>query len=319
MSAAARPAGGYGRALAEARAAAGWSVHDVAQRLRLAPALIEALEAEDEARLPAPAYVRGYLRACAKLLDVPADALVAEYDRAHPEEDEAEPGARPQRAPAPGGGRKPAAVALLVLLVGGGAAALWWFVEGARPRPPVTGRRTAGGRSGRRADCRPSMPSRRRSRSRCRPRRAGPPRARRRPRGPNPPPCPGRRRRPRPAPRPKRAGRGAHPALGGMPAGADPAAREVLEAAGVEDGPPLRLQLRGPSWIEIYDADGRRLVYGLFDADRGPIQVRGRPPLQVLLGDGTRVELEYAGRRIDLGPHLRANRTARLNLRPDSP
>jgi cytoskeleton protein RodZ len=53
---------GCGQRLRAAREAAGLSLHDVAGRLKMPVRIIEALEAEDWARIGAPVFVRGQLR-----------------------------------------------------------------------------------------------------------------------------------------------------------------------------------------------------------------------------------------------------------------
>ncbi len=57
-----------GARLRAARERAGWSVEQVAQRLRLSPSQIVALESGRREDLPPAAYVRGYLRSYAQLL-----------------------------------------------------------------------------------------------------------------------------------------------------------------------------------------------------------------------------------------------------------
>jgi cytoskeleton protein RodZ len=66
-----------GRELAAARAARGLTVTDIALRLKFSPRQIEALEADRYDALAGPAFVRGMVRAYAKLLGADADALVA--------------------------------------------------------------------------------------------------------------------------------------------------------------------------------------------------------------------------------------------------
>ena len=67
-----------GAALRQARERLGLGVADVANRLKFAPRQIEALEADDFARLPEIAFVRGFVRSYAKLLQLdPAPLLAA--------------------------------------------------------------------------------------------------------------------------------------------------------------------------------------------------------------------------------------------------
>lgn len=60
-----------GRRLQSRREALGFSLHDVAERLRLKQQLIEQIESDRFDALGAPVYVRGYLTAYLKLLDMP--------------------------------------------------------------------------------------------------------------------------------------------------------------------------------------------------------------------------------------------------------
>jgi cytoskeleton protein RodZ len=62
---------GVGERLRAARMEAGLTVADVAGRLRMQLRVVEALEAEDWARLGAPVFVRGQLRSYLRLLKLP--------------------------------------------------------------------------------------------------------------------------------------------------------------------------------------------------------------------------------------------------------
>lgn len=68
---------GFGATLAAAREAKGLTRAEVAERLKLSPRQIEALEAEDWGALPDPVFVRGFVRNYARLLGLDADALIA--------------------------------------------------------------------------------------------------------------------------------------------------------------------------------------------------------------------------------------------------
>lgn len=66
-----------GRQLRTAREARGWSVEDVAGRLKISARYVIALEGGDTAALPEPTFVRGYIKAYAKAVALDADALLA--------------------------------------------------------------------------------------------------------------------------------------------------------------------------------------------------------------------------------------------------
>ena len=62
---------GVGERLRATRTEAGLSVAEVASRLRMQIRVVEALEAENWAKLGAPVFVRGQLRSYLRLLDLP--------------------------------------------------------------------------------------------------------------------------------------------------------------------------------------------------------------------------------------------------------
>jgi cytoskeleton protein RodZ len=72
-----------GRQLAAVRVARGLTVTEIALRLKFSPRQIEALEADRYDELAGPAFVRGMIRAYAKLVGADANALVAQL-RASP-------------------------------------------------------------------------------------------------------------------------------------------------------------------------------------------------------------------------------------------
>ena len=72
---------GPGAHLRQAREAANISADKIAASLLLDPKIIEALEADSFDRLPAPTFVRGYLRGYARLLGLPAGPILEMYDR----------------------------------------------------------------------------------------------------------------------------------------------------------------------------------------------------------------------------------------------
>ncbi len=67
---------GIGQRLRTARETAGMSLADASAKLKMQTHVVDALEREDWAKLGAPVYIRGQLRSYAKLLGLPADAIV---------------------------------------------------------------------------------------------------------------------------------------------------------------------------------------------------------------------------------------------------
>lgn len=73
--------GSAGKALREAREVRGYTIDEVASRLKLPPRYVHALENDDFAALPEPTFVRGYVRAYARLLRLDEEALLASCAR----------------------------------------------------------------------------------------------------------------------------------------------------------------------------------------------------------------------------------------------
>lgn len=75
-----------GAQLAAERIQKGYSVEYVANKLHLRMHLIELLEADNYQQMPEPVFIKGYLRAYAKLLDVAAQPLLDTFNRIYSNE-----------------------------------------------------------------------------------------------------------------------------------------------------------------------------------------------------------------------------------------
>jgi len=82
--------------------------------------------------------------------------------------------------------------------------------------------------------------------------------------------------------------------------------------APASSGPELALQLADKAWIEITDADGKRLYYNLGKPGE-TIAVSGRLPYTVKIGHAGSVTAQLGGQRLDLGPYS-ADGVARLRI-----
>src|SRR3990167_4938284 len=69
-----------GQLLQSARQGYNLSVAEIASRLRLSEHIITNLEKDQYAQMGALAYVRGYLRAYARLVDLPADKVIQAFE-----------------------------------------------------------------------------------------------------------------------------------------------------------------------------------------------------------------------------------------------
>jgi cytoskeleton protein RodZ len=68
-----------GRRLREARTQRKISIDRVAKELHLDASVIHAIENDDRAAMPPPAFVQGYIRGYARLMELPEDELVRQF------------------------------------------------------------------------------------------------------------------------------------------------------------------------------------------------------------------------------------------------
>lgn len=73
--------GGPGAVLKQHRQEKNLELQNIAAQMRLEPRIIEALEADAYARLPATLYIRGYIRGYAKILKLDPEPLIAQFDQ----------------------------------------------------------------------------------------------------------------------------------------------------------------------------------------------------------------------------------------------
>ncbi len=72
------------------------------------------------------------------------------------------------------------------------------------------------------------------------------------------------------------------------------------------------LRFTGESWVEMFDANGYRLVFGLYDETARPLSLQGTAPFQLTLGDATHVDITVNEADINIQPYIRSNKTARF-------
>jgi cytoskeleton protein RodZ len=271
------PAGdGSGARLRAGREAAGMSLDQVAQQLKLAPRQVKALEDENFGQLPGRTFSRGFVRNYARLLNLdPEELLLHLPDVAHAPALGSpalhSTGAMIAELPStastkPNFARWMIPLALILCIIA--AAAYEWYRGGlaslgdaTRPKAPV-------------AESRPNS-----SNSSALP---------------NPLASSVDEK----APATANASVGA-PAIATTPPAAQSAAPAVTDA-------PLVLSYAGPSWTEVRDRTGQLLVSRLVDANSVE-PVRGTPPFEVVLGNAPAVTLTYQGKAIDLTQYTRQN------------
>lgn len=106
-----------GATLKDARRRLGMDVKEAEERTKIRARYLRALEAEDWEILPAPAYVRGFLRAYGQILGLDGGMLADEFRRRHETAPTPNAAAEPvlkDRPRSPGGSRPPAGNPLLI-------------------------------------------------------------------------------------------------------------------------------------------------------------------------------------------------------------
>ena len=281
---------GPGAQLRLAREAAGLSLDQVAQQLKLAPRQVKALEDENFGVLPGRTFTRGFLRNYARLLNLDADLLVAHLpDAAHAPS--LEPPALHStgttmaelptaHAHSPSFGRWLIPLVLIGCIVA--AAGYEWY----RGRPAGPAGTAVPPRSSETAQP-PGVST-----------------------TPLPNPVAPEAGAPVAAPSPVPAG-GLAPPSAEQPS-PPPAATDASPPTVAADA-VLVIRYEGPSWTEIRDQRGQTLISRLVDA--GSVEpFDGTPPFSIVIGNARAVTLAYRGQPVDLAPYTRLN-VARLVIR----
>lgn len=282
---------GPGASLRAAREAAGMSREDVAHALNLDKAIVDALESDDTERLPQPTYVKGYLRAYARLLELDAEELLSAYTALEVPAHEVIPRVTNEleenhyriRVQVIGG---LVALVLIVLLA-------WWL---SRPKGEVTAHTSTqtaqtaalAASASRVAVNQVAIPTP--VTSAAAPAVAGGTAS------------------------VAAAASGVMPQVSVTPAGSS-TSPGAAQSANI-DGTQLLLTTSASSWVQIDDASGAQLLRGLLNGDARET-LSGKAPFQVFLGYAPGVSLIIDGKHVDASPYTRSNNTARFTLMAD--
>ena len=299
------PPPSLGALLSQAREARRIPIEGIAQQIRVSVAVLRAIE-EDRLEGLAPIYVRGYVRAYARIVGLGEDSVLALLPSAEtPVVVTARSGRMMRMNVMPGGGLKSATLAVVVVLVGLTVASFRspvlddvaidaWLDAGdagldaglAEPEAPaVAGAPTAPERAAPGTATSAGVPY---------PYEVVP--------HPETPPAGPPATASEPAATPPEPGTVAD-------AGAPPSAPAAVEApvelsqrdVPLAVGHKLVLELDRESWTEVQDARGAKLYYALAAAGQ-IINVAGEPPFRVVLGNAPDVEVFYNGKPFDFTP-----------------
>jgi len=269
-----------GSRLRAAREAAGLSVDDVAQQLKLAPRQVRALEEESFEELPGRTFSRGFMRNYARLLNLDAQDLLAQLPQTVQAPLQA-PSLRatattiaelPTGKPAKSGFARWLIPLVLVACVVGAAAYEWYrngFTLASEPYQKVTAapRKLA-------AVAVSQLPN---------------PLANTAPIQPA----------------------AVDVSISAGSNGSEATSSSAMTAPAETDA-PLILTYTGSSWTEVHDRSGQVVVSRL--VTQGSVEsVRGTAPFELTLGNADAVSVTYLGKRVDLAPFTRQN-VAHLTL-----
>ena len=264
------------------------SIEDVSTRLYLQPHIIEALEQDDHESLPTGTYVYGYLQNYAKLLDTPADQVVAMYKEDITEQPEQVPQRQPKPTPAQSI-KWPYAILYLVIFAALLLPFTWWRSQYTQEATISAG--AGGNRSGGNAATtglsypvtiveHPDTPFYR-------------------------------------APNTERAASAQQPGLQ-----ATNPDREFDSPADSYDGnkittgigpDSIRIVLTDDCWIEIFDANNDKVFYDLARSNQ-ILVLNGTAPFSVLLGNAEAAAVEFNAMPIDTTPYMSRIGMARFVL-----
>lgn len=291
-----------GAMLHEAREKLGLSVADVAAQTKFAPRQIEALEADDFKNLPETAFLRGFVRSYAKILNVDAAMLLAALPQAKAPAAELIPASVDVPFPKDYSAQKNLLMlvaALLIALVVAGFA-VWRFTAPLKqskvvkvetpvslpaetPAPPVP-----------EVQAPPAPPVRKHEVVE----------------------APKKTEKPKPA-APEPANKPAVRATKTTAASGVPQTRSSDSAA--QDGALVKISLLHmvfdeESWAEITDKDGK-IISSRIHAPGSEMDLHGYLPLSLVIGHATATHLYQDGKLIDLAPYTNtSSNVARLTL-----
>lgn len=320
-----RPTGiGPGERLQAARIQMGMSVEDVAARMHLSVAILESIEDNNFEEITAPIFVKGYLRAYARMVSLDEDEMILQYIDFYSEEDppiSSTSNMAPELSVADA--RIKWTTYLVILVLGVLLAAWWWNKEQADDEAisldataPVIEQDQAGNAeiAANEIEAVSENPSQAESlqTETEAPVTAAEPEA----------------AEPEPEPEPEVVEVSpvvAEPAPEIAVVAADAATTDPIDTepvAGTRNLPVrlapagsdrMRLIVHADTWVDIKDSSDFQLVYDLLRADQ-TVELVGEAPFSVFLGNGHGIEILLNDEAIDLAPRVRDDNTARLKI-----
>jgi cytoskeleton protein RodZ len=268
---------GVGAELARAREERGLALTDVAQQLKFGARQLEALEQERYDQLPGGTFVRGMVRAYARLLKIDAEPLLGRISDRFDAPDSNRLAARyKQPVPFSDGTRKSTFIYLgasLGVLIAAGAIAWQWYREhNARQAPLAAAPKAAA------------------------------PAARPAPAPTPPPPVAESKTSEKVAVPPKEK---SIPVAEKVERTESPVKQTALVQKPIPAGVHrIVFQCEEEAWLEVKDANGRQLLSSLNPPGCERV-VQGRGPFELVIGNASHVRVMHNDRPLDLQPHTK--------------
>lgn len=333
-----RPTGiGPGERLQAARIQMGMSVEDVAARMHLSVAILESIEDNNFEEITAPIFVKGYLRAYARMVSLDEDEMILQYIDFYSEEDppiSSTSNMAPELSVADA--RIKWTTYLVILVLGVLLAAWWWNKEQADDEAisldataPVIEQDQVGNAeiAGSEIEAvsenpRPAESSEAESDApvtTAEPIAAEPELVLESESVPGPEPEPEVVEVSpvvaEPAPTVAEVDVVAADAAATDPIDTEPVAgtRNLPVRLAPAGSDRMRLIVHADTWADIKDSSDFQLVYDLLRADQ-TVELVGEAPFSVFLGNGHGIEILLNDEAIDLAPRVRDDNTARLKI-----
>ena len=293
-----------GERLRHARESRGLDVPKVAEQLHLKQSMVLALEGEDFSRLPARVFVRGYYRNYARLMELPEEQLLREFDARCPEGEECA-GAPPVVAQSVKKEIRSShglvkLVTWLVVISVLAAFGLWWKdyseKQAAQVGNEVAPAKATAEAAGNGAQVAPAV--------------AAPPAER----APVPPPARTVAEKSEAQQQPAKEVSKATAVPGESAVTPAAPAAEPESPAPVAAPKKIQLQFTEDSWVDIRGANRSFKLVGTRKAGER-IELDGEPPYNIILGNARGVTILVDGKPYDFSSRTRRN-VARLTLDP---
>ncbi len=311
-----RPTGiGPGERLQAARIQQGLTLTDVASRMHLSASILEAIEDNNFEEITAPIFVKGYLRAYARIVSLDEDEMIVQYRDYYSEEDPPINSTSNMTPELSVGDARIKWTTYLVILVLGVLLAAWWWNKEQNNESPISLDTQSSSEALVESDAGvvnseieavsedPVDSTEALAATAPQPATVEPVAIE--PDEPDEPSVA--------VPEPGDAEIEVEESVTESPETISRVRAEPVQLA-PSGSDKLNITVHADTWADIKDSNGYQLVYDLIRADKS-VELIGEAPFSVFFGNGHGVEIMFNGEQIDIAPRVRDDNTARLKIR----